>query len=867
MKALPSPKKLLKFLKWFCKPEYHPDIEGDLLELYERKREKHGEEKARWALLKEIILLMRPGIIRSLKNSQTLNHNGMYQNYLKVACRNLFRQKRYTVINIGGLAIGIACFVAIFLYVTHELSYDRHFDNIDRIYRVYTHEKSGEEYLGSAYYATIPLPLAEAMMTEFPEITHLTSMEEHDVLLGNERHHYLENGLWVDTRFFDVFSFRFLQGNPSTALSHPESIVLTRSLASKLFGNDDPIGKNLTRQIRQDIKVFTVSGIIEDPPANTTFRFSFLAPLQSHIYYRNSWDTSNAHTFLVLSKGATAEAIASKMPDLLKKYQKESLWTNYHQEAYLLQPFREYHLENQVNNDIGLKGNPRLVSTFSVIAVLVLLLACINYMNLAIARSMNRAREVGLRKAIGAVRRQLIWQFLGESILLSFVALLVAFLLLAIFLPVFAGLIERPIEVDLFENRLLLPGLGLLVLTVGLLSGSYPAFFISGLRPVQVLKGKLTNISMGRRFQRILITGQYAVSIVMIICSLVIYAQFHFMQQREIGYDREHIITMRLHDFPSLEKYRVMKSTWSNNPNIIQVTASGHLPTNITSNSVINYEEGNTDNPLVIYRTNITDDFLAVYGIELVAGKDVSPASADAKNTLLLNEKACQALGWQPDEAIGKHIKHRGTVIGVVKDFHMLPLKHGIEPLMLRMSDQAWLEYISVKISPEDIPGTLSLLESTIKQYSNFPFEYSFLDDEFDRRYKADLTMGKTVGFFTILSILIASIGLFGLVVLALDQRTREIGIRKVMGASTLSLVSTLSQDFLRLVIFGFLAAIPIAWYLTDWWLNDYAYSIDISWWMFALPAFAVFTLAFLTISSQSIKAAMSNPVECLRQE
>ncbi len=867
MKALPPPRKLLKFLKWFCKPEYHPDIEGDLLELYERVCEKQGEAKARWALLKEIILLMRPGIIRSFKNSQTRNQNGMYKNYLKVAGRNLFRQKRYAFINIGGLAIGIACFVAIFLYVTHELSYDRHFDNVDRIFRVYAHEKSGEEYLGSAYYATIPLPLAEAIRTEFPEITNLTSMEEHEVLLGNEQHHYLENGLWVDLKFFDVFSFQFLQGNPATALSHPESIVLTRSLAFKLFGNDDPVGKNLTRQIRQDIKVFTVSGIIEDPPANTTFRFSFLAPLQSHIYYRNSWDTSNSHTFLVLAKEATPKLIESKMPDLLKKYQEESLWTDYHQETYLLQPFSEYHLENQVNDDIGLKGNPRLVSTFSVTAVLVLLLACINYMNLAIARSMNRAREVGLRKAIGAVRRQLIWQFLGESMLLSFIALLVAFILLAIFLPVFAGLIERPIAVNLFENKLLLPGLILLVLMVGLLSGSYPAFFISGLRPVQVLKGKLPDLSAGRRFQRLLITGQYAVSIVMIISSLVIYVQFRFMQQREIGYDRERIITIRLHDFPSQEKYEVMKNTWSNNPNIIQVTASGHLPTNITSNSVINYEQGNTDNPLVIYRTNITDDFLAVYGIELVAGKDVSPASADAKNALLLNEKACESLGWQPDEALGKHIKHRGTVIGVVKDFHMLPLKHGIEPLMLSMNNKAWFEYISVKIGPEDIPGTLSLLESTIKQYSNFPFEYSFLDDEFDRRYKTDLTMGKTVGFFTVLSMLIASIGLFGLVVLALDQRIREIGIRKVMGASTLNLVRIMSQDFLRLVLFGFLIAAPIAWYLTNWWLSDYTYRIDISWWMFALPAFAMFILAFLTISSQSIRAAMSNPVECLRHE
>ena len=278
------PKTILKLFKWLCKPEYHADIEGDLLELYQRRLERQGKTRADWLLYKDIVLLLRPGIVKSVNKGQNFNYHGMFKSYFKVTSRNLLRHKLYTFINVGGLATGIACFVAIFLYVSHELSYDRHFEHADRIYRVYTHEQSGEKYLGSEYYATIPLPLAEAMGSEFPEITNIISLEEHPVLLGKESNYYMEVGLWVDENFFDVFSFRFLQGNAKTALSHPESVVLTESLAVKLFGTDNPIGKNLTRQVRQDVKHFTVAGVIEDPPENTTFRFSFLAPAQSHIY-------------------------------------------------------------------------------------------------------------------------------------------------------------------------------------------------------------------------------------------------------------------------------------------------------------------------------------------------------------------------------------------------------------------------------------------------------------------------------------------------------------------------------------------------------------------------------------------------------
>jgi putative ABC transport system permease protein len=355
----------------------------------------------------------------------------------------------------------------------------------------------------------------------------------------------------------------------------------------------------------------------------------------------------------------------------------------------------------------------------------------------------------------------------------------------------------------------------------------------------------------------------------MMIGSLVIYTQYRFIQQKEIGYDREHVVTIRLpHDFPSQEKYHVMKNEWLSYTNIIHVTASGELPTNITSSSVINYEEGNTDKPLVIYRTSVDDDFLDVFGIELMAGRDLSRASISSpENALLLNESALQALGWTPEEAMGQHISGRGTVIGVIKDFHMFSLHYAIEPLMLRMQDNAWFEYISVKIRPEDIPGTLAVLENTIKQHSNFPFEYRFLDDAFDQLYKTEIRMGEIIGFFTLLSILIASMGLFGLAAFTASQRTKEIGIRKVLGASVQGIVGMLSRDFLKMVMLGFLVAIPVAWYAMSQWLQDFAYRIDLEWWMFALAGIFAMAVAFFTISSQSIKAALANPVDSLKNE
>ncbi|MEM1134297.1 MAG: ABC transporter permease [Bacteroidota bacterium] len=872
MNKTPAPPRfLLRFFRWFCHPSLHVYIEGDLLELYQERVEQLGKSKADWRFAIDVLLLFRPGIIKPLQGYHRLNHYGMFKHYFKITWRSLLKQKLYSFINIGGLSIGLTCFILIFLYVQHELSYDRFLSNSNQIYRIYKKQVSNVFFLETNYSVVLPAPLATTLTGEFPEIIRATSIKEQTALLGFEENHYWEKGLRADIHFFEVFPYPFIEGNPKTALVNTESIVLVESMAKKIFGDNNPIGQSL---IYQNGNPYEITGVIKDPPVNSSFKFSFITSIQDFQQYVNDlkgmeWTNNSYHTFFSLTKEASPLALQDKFPALLEKYQGHDESYPF-KDTYFVQSLSELHLDVKVKHDIGLKGNPTFLSLFSLIALLVLLLACINYMNLAVARSIKRAREVGVRKVIGAIRWQLIGQFIGESILIAFLALLLALGLTYFLLPFFGDLLERPIELNLLENTFLLPGLLLLVIIVGVLSGSYPAFFMSSLRPIQVLKGKITGRFSGMKIQHWLIIGQYATSIILIICSLVIYQQFQFIQKKELGYNKEHIVTIPILDWELQAHLDALKNEWQNHPDIVLATTSSALPINIESSTIINDDdENNKEDDLNIYRLRVDESFLDVFNIELVAGRNFSPAiKTDVEEGYLLNESAARALGWTPEEAIGKQFTHEGTetVIGVVKDFHMQSIHAAIEPLMIRLKKQ-YLNFISVKVRPENLTETLAYLETSIKKYSAYPFKYKFLDEQFDQLYKADLRLGKMFVFFTVLSVLIASMGLFGLAAFTAEQRTKEIGIRKVLGASIKGIVSMLSKDFLKMVLFGFFIAVPIAWYIMQQWLQDFAYRIEIAWWMFVLAGFLALIVAFFTISSQSIKAALSNPVNSLRNE
>ncbi|MEM9674491.1 MAG: ABC transporter permease [Bacteroidota bacterium] len=859
------PKKALHFLRWFCHQEYLEEIEGNLLELYEQQYEE-SSAKARRQFRWNVLRHFRPTFIKSLTSISFITSD-MFKSYFKIAWRSMLKQKLYSFINIGGLSIGLSCFILISLYVQHELSYDRFYDNADQIYRIYQREV-GDFYLGTDLFATTVPELAPALMEEFPEVVHAATLRETNALLGYEESNYYEKGFWGDKHFFDVFPYSFVQGNPQTALEKAESIVLTESLAKKIFGNRDPMGQSLTYQNQQD---FIVTGIIKDLPTHSSFQFSFISSiLSSGTYVREmeqqDWNNNDFHTFFTLAEGTKPLTLQEKLPILQDKYFTRK---PRHEHIYMVQSLLNLHLDGSKNFDIGLKGNPKYLSLFSFVAVIVLLLACINYMNLAIARSIRRAREVGLRKVIGAIRWQLIGQFIGESVLITFLGLLLALGLTYFLLPTFTYLLERPIELNFLENKFLLPSLLLLVLVVGISSGSYPAFFMSSLRPVQVLKGKIQGKISGVRLQKWLIIGQYAAAIILVISSFVIYQQFQFIHNKELGYNKEHVVTVSVLDRGIFKHIDVLKNEWFTHPKIISVATTAELPTNVTSGTVIRHINESKEGGFEVYRARIDFDYLDVFDIELLAGRDFSAEFvSDPEESIILNETAAKALGWTPEEAIGKFVKDhkKRTVIGVVKDFHMHSMHMEIAPLMLEMSLD-YFAFIAIKVRPDNLEGTLAFLEESLGDYSPYPFEYQFLDEQFDRLYQVDTRLGEIFGFFTLLSIFIASMGLFGLAAFTAEQRTKEIGIRKVLGASISNIVSLLSQDFLKMIFIGFLLAIPVAWYAMHQWLQDFAYRIDIEWWIFALAGIFAIAIALFTISSQSIRAALANPVDSLRNE
>ncbi len=863
-KTIP-PKLAERLLSWVCKAEYLEEIIGDLYEYHDEILE-HPAWKRSLLYWFHTINFLKPWALKSFSGSQKLNNYGMFKNYLKIGWRTLLRQKLYSSVNIGGLTVGLTCFILIFLYVQHELSYDRFYHQSEDIYRMYK-RNPGYESMGTDKYALMTVGMSPILMEEFPEVAYATTLKDHVALLSFDDHHHHVEGLRADENVFSVFDLELIRGNQETALTTAESLVLTKSLAQKMFGDDDPMGQSVLFHNR--IKL-NVTGIIADPPSNSSLRYTFITSMLSSRQYKREmsgdrWNNFDYYTFLRLKPETDAAAFESKLSKLVDTYhQNFPFELHYH-----AQPIHDLYLETDVNSDLPVKGNPQYVTLFSFIAIVVLLLAGFNYMNLAIARSIRRAKEVGLRKVIGAVKRQLVFQFITESVMISFIALLLALVCTYLVLPAFASWLERPITLNLFENTWLIPGLMGLTFIVGAFSGSYPALFMSALKPADVLKGKMNKGLSGLRLQRILVTGQYATSIVLVIGSLVISSQFRYIQDKELGYNKEQVVTVTMLDRQTLTKIDELKNEWTRNPNIVSFTTTSELPTNVTSSTIIRAKGAERDQEFEIYRSRMDFGYLDVFGLELIAGRDFSPEiQSDLTTARIINESAAKALGWTPEEAIGKQITEitDKTVIGVIKDFHMHSMHMEIAPLMLMMRN-SWFQYMALKVRPENLSNTLAEIEGSIREFSPYPFEYKFLDDRFDELYRSESRLGEMFGVFTVLAIVIASLGLFGIAAFATGQRKKEIGIRKVLGASVHNITTILTSDFLKLVLFGFLLAIPIAWFAMNRWLEDFAYRTPIEWWMFVLAGGAAMVIALLTISSQSIKAALSNPVNCLQHE
>ena len=798
----------------------------------------------------------------------------MLKNYLKVAFRALRRQKGYAFINIAGLAAGLACFILILLFVQHELSYDRFHKKREQIYRMIQlrHTPTGTDLWADTAPAMVP-----TIMREFPEIEVATTIgSTKDPLLSIGEKHFQNNGILADSNFFNVFSFSLLRGNPGTALKEANSVLLTKTLAATIFGDQDPMGQTLFYQNQQ---AHIVTGIIADVPRTSHIRFDYILPVQANKWYSVALDDppwikfdNGWYTYARLAQGVNVEQLEKKVSAYVEEHRKNRPENRY---EYLFQPLTDIHLgSRQISFET--RANPEQVYLFLAIGFVILLLACINYTNLAVARSIKRAREVGLRKVVGAIRGQLLGQFLGESVLMTLLAFGLAIGLVHWLLPAFSHLVDRPIAMEYANNRWLLPGLLVLVLVVGLIAGSYPAFFMASLSPKLVLTGKTNGGGSRSWVQRLLLVGQFTASIVLVAGSLIVYQQLRYVSQQELGYDREYIVTVQTSDPALSRQYVSIRNALLRDPRVVAVSYSWHLPTNIGYKLFLAGWEGNDGAHLTTNTTRVDYDFVDVFGLEMAAGRPFSRAfGTDTLNAdiVMINETAARALGWTPEEAVGKQFHLADlkagiprTIIGVLKDFHFNSIHNTLEPLVLTLNRTS-TGYISAKVRPEDLSGTLALLERTIKQFTPYPFEYHFLDERFDALYKQDVRLGETFGFFTILALLIASLGLFGLAAYAAEQRTREVGVRKVLGASVGSIVALLSKDFLKLVAVAFIVAVPLAYFAMQRWLEGFVYRIEIGPGVFVLTGGLVVTIAVLTVSYQSIKAALSDPVKSLRHE
>ena len=805
----------------------------------------------------------------------------MISSYLKIALRSLWNKKAFASINIFGLAIGLATCMLILLFVQHELSYDRFNKNADRIFRVTIHGRIGGNDINIAGASA---PAGPALMRDYPGVEAYTRLSTNGTfLVKNGEKRFLEERItFTDSNFFNFFSIPLLKGDANSVLKEPKTIVLTKSMALKYFGSNDPIGKSLDLG---NIGLFRVTGVCEDVPSNSHFHYDFFGSMKS-ITLGEKWLSSGAHTYVLLHKGYPAEKLLAQMPQLVRKYVgpeiQEFLGMSY--DEYLrkgdklgfgLQPLTDIHLTSNLENELEGNSNIKYIYIFTAIAAFILLIACINFMNLSTAGSAGRAKEVGVRKVMGSVRQQLMAQFLIESVLVTLFALLVAFGLVVLLLPGFNNLAGKQFDLQAILNARMVAYALAGCLIVGLLAGSYPAFFLSAFRPVAVLKGSIQAGVKSGWLRNTLVTIQFVVSVAMIIGTTVVYQQLRFIQNKNLGFNKDQVLI--LHDTYLLgDKAKTFKEQLRNLSAVSSVTLAGYIPAGNSNNGTDGFLPESAENNGTPYRFTtyqVDEDYLKTLGIGLVTGRNFSKSFGGDSASVLINEAAAKQLGWK--DPIGKRLMTVGngtpesrrtyTVVGVTKDFHFRSMHERIAPLVMFYGGDRY--QIAVRIKTNDIPGLIKTLEKTWKATSDNPFAYSFLDERFNNMYESEQRVGKLFGIFAGLAVVIACLGLFGLAAFTTLQRTKEIGVRKVLGASVLSIVSLLSKDFVKLVGIAIVIASPLAWYGMNQWLSDFAYKINIEWWVFPLAGVLAVGVALLTVSFQSIKAALTNPVKSLKRE
>ena len=808
----------------------------------------------------------------------------MFINYFKLAFRNLVKYKFISSINLFGLAIGMTCCLLITAYILNELSYDRHHKNANNIYRL-TRTFNNSEGVVSLTLCTVAPPFGYYLPTDFPDIKKMTRLfpagsipVKYNDKIFNERNLY-----FADEHLFDVFSINVVKGNPKTALRDPYSVMLTEEVAKKYFGSEDPINKVIRLNSQFDAKV---AGIYKAFPSNSHMHpevlLSFNTLKDAAVYgeenLRTNWGNNAFFTFILMPDNFSPEKMIAQFPSFIDRRMAGQEYVGQQASKFTrlgLQKLTDIHLYSHTDDEAEPNGDINRIYIFSAVALFILLIACINYMNLSTARSALRAREIGIRKVIGAQRKELILQFLGESILLSWAAILIAAALTFLALPWLNRLSGQDLSFSLLLHWKVLLPLLITPFVIGIISGIYPALFMSSFQPVKTLKGLFKAGNNGISFRKALVVTQFAISIVLIIATVIVFQQMNYIQKRSLGFDKERIITTA-YATEIAAKYNAFRDELLLNPAFKDMTRSSRIPTGrLLDNMGASTYSGDSLQPVTtdVKYVAVDHDFISTFNIPLKAGRFFSRQYGTDTASFVINESTVKALGWTNEKAIGQPFKYGGQaghVIGVLNDFHFESMHQAIVPMIFLMfpPSQNNFNRLSIKIAGDNLSGALNYLNSTWKKYfPETPADYTFLDENFDRLYESEQRQASIFTAFACVAIFIACLGLFGLSAFAISQRIKEIGVRKVLGANINDIVGLLSKDFLKLVGVAALLAFPIAWYSMHNWLKDFAYRINIQWWVFIVAGCVAALIAFLTVSFQAIKAALSNPVKSLRTE
>jgi len=804
----------------------------------------------------------------------------MIRNYFKTAWRNLRRQRAFAAINIVGLAIGLATCLLIGLFVFDEWSYDRFHEKADRIVRVVF---KGEVQGGKLNEAHVMPPTARVIAAEYPEValaTRLRNAGKPHFLVG-DKHFRDEAMAFVDPNFFSVFTLPLLQGDPATALTKPNTVVISESVAKAYFGDTDPMGQAL--RVKDGEPVY-VMGVMADVPTNSHLQFDLFASMATLPDAQStSWMESEYYTYLVLREGYDYKLLEAKLPETFEKHISPQFlqafgmsYTEYRKAGnaigLYLQPLTDIHLRSDFAYDLGTPSDIRYVYIFGAIAVFMLLIASINFMNLSTAAASKRAKEVGVRKVLGSGRKSLVYQFLIESFLLTLAALVLAVALAYVALPLFNQLAGKTLTLHVLGQWQIWPILLLLGIVVALLAGCYPAFFLSAFNPVSVLKGKLAPANRGLGLRSGLVVFQFLISIGLIFCTTVVYKQLDYIQNKKLGYNKEQVLVLQTWTLGKQEE--AFRQQLLQDSRVMSVTNSPYVPAGPTyNNNFFVYPEDSPQQGIKTLRYEVDEHYIPTLGIELKSGRNFSPSFGTDSSAVIINEKAAETLGWT-DNALGQRIFPAGAqvdsaglhVIGVVNDFHFKSLHEPITPLVMVLNEN--FGNLIVKAQPGNPSALLQTMEKRYNAFNvDMPFSYSFLDDRIDNTYQAENKTGTILGIFAGLTIFVACLGLFGLATFTAYQRTKEIGIRKVLGATVANIIRLLIHDFVKLIGIALVIASPIAWWVMNNWLEDFAYRITIEWWVFAVAGLAAVAIALITVSWQAIHAAVANPGDSLRNE